>query len=172
MPDQDDKGIVPNESEPEKIPEALKEVAQELGEERVRRIINIVQEHYSGPLPHPRQFAQFGEVLPTAPERILRMAEKQQEMEERRLVMEEKEQEFDHRMRWKMLEGDERRANWGLGLGAFIFVVVFGAAMYLIIAGYQTAGYIALATLALNGIVNFIRVGRERIQPSKSDIDE
>lgn len=34
------------------------------------------QEIYAGPLPHPDDFARYGEVVPTAPERILTMAEK------------------------------------------------------------------------------------------------
>ncbi|WP_370868052.1 DUF2335 domain-containing protein [Phaeovulum sp.] len=34
---------------------------------------------WSGALPRPEDFAKFGEIVPDAPERILRMAEKEQE---------------------------------------------------------------------------------------------
>jgi len=151
MTEKGDDGLVPIESEPEQLPEELKEVAQEVGEEKVRRILalhSIHMERHSGPLPHPKLFSQYGEVQKDAPERILRMAEK--------------EQEHEHLKEMKLLEGDEKRANWGLGLGFFIFVIVFIGAIYLISIGFEIAGYVSLAALALNGVINFFRTGRER----------
>lgn len=37
-----------------------------------------MQQHYSGPLPPAQEFKAYGDVLPSAPERILAMAEKEQ----------------------------------------------------------------------------------------------
>ena len=45
-----------------------------------REEIELMSERYwSGSLPRPEDFAKFGEIIPDAPERILRMAEKEQE---------------------------------------------------------------------------------------------
>jgi len=42
----------------------------------VERIQGIVaQQHFSGPIPHPDIFRQYGEIIPDAPERILRVFE-------------------------------------------------------------------------------------------------
>lgn len=38
-----------------------------------------MEQSYSGPLPSPQDFAAYKETLPTAPERILEMAEREQE---------------------------------------------------------------------------------------------
>lgn len=150
MPDKGDDELVPAE-EPEQLPDELKEVALEIGEEKVRNIIalhSVHMERHTGPLPHPKLFAQYGEVLPDAPERILRMAEK--------------EQDHEHLKEMKQVEGDEKRANWGLGMGFFIFTTVFFGAIYLIVIGQEIAGYVSLAALVLNALVNFFRTGRER----------
>jgi uncharacterized membrane protein len=159
MANDGDNDLIPSEGEPPQLPPELIEVAREVGEEKVRRILAIHAERHSGPLPHPKLFAQYGEALKDAPERILRMAEKQQEMAER-------DQAHNHAVGMKMLDGDERRANWGLFLGFLLFVVVFGGAVYLIAIGFESAGYASLGALALSGIVNFIRVGRERNPPN------
>ena len=162
MTDEGGKDLIPGERDEPQLPPELREVAREVGEEKVRRILAIHQETHSGPLPHPKLFAQYGEVLQDAPERILRMAEKQQEMAQ-------KDQAHSHAVGMKMLDGDEKRANWGLALGFFLFVSVFGGAIYLIAIGYEIAGYVSLGALALSGIVNFIRVGRERNSHDKNE---
>lgn len=153
MTDDGDKALTPSSNQPEELPEELKKIAQEVGEEKVRRILAIRSEQYSGPLPHPRLFAEYGRALPDAPERILRMAEKEQ----------------DHNLAvgMKMLDGDEKRANWGLGLGFVLVVSLFLGAIYLLAIGYELAGYASLGVIALGGIVNFIRVGRERRSDEK-----
>ena len=43
---------------------------------RVQKI--MAQEHFSGPLPHPRHLIEYDAILPGAAERILTMAEKAQ----------------------------------------------------------------------------------------------
>ncbi len=59
-----------------RIPDEIIEKAG--GKENVRRIFSYF-ESFSGPLPHPKIFAQYKAVMPDAPKRIFRMAEKQQE---------------------------------------------------------------------------------------------
>lgn len=69
----------------------LEEVLDGLPEDRqdkIRRIVAVAQESsaFMGPLPHPSHFEGYNNVLPGAAERILAMAEKQQDydMEQRR----------------------------------------------------------------------------------------
>lgn len=47
---------------------------------KIRRIVAVAQESsFAGPLPHPSHFEGYNKVLPGAAERILAMAEKQQD---------------------------------------------------------------------------------------------
>ena len=130
------------------LPEDFKDLLTRVGDkETVMRIISIAEE-YSGTVPHPRTIAQFKETMPDAPDRIFRMAEKQQ----------------DHRiyLETKVIEGDIRRADMGLILGFIIFIAFGIGGMALLFVGKDLEGYIALATSILGGVGNFIRVGRER----------
>lgn len=43
-------------------------------QQRVKQVITQ-QSHFQGPIPHPDIFRQYGEVIPDAPERILRVFE-------------------------------------------------------------------------------------------------
>lgn len=54
----------------------MKDEHQETGEERAT--VLSMQQHYSGPLPPAQEFKSYGEVLPSAPDRILTMAEAEQ----------------------------------------------------------------------------------------------
>lgn len=67
-----------------------------------RAAIVHAQVEFSGPLPHPQTLRQYDEVLPGAAERILRMAEKQQ----------------DHRIGM-----DQSGVRRKLGTGSRLFVV-------------------------------------------------
>ena len=53
------------------------EIIEESGN---RRAVVAETKFSSGPLPAPEEFQRYGEVLPDAPERILRMAEHELEM--------------------------------------------------------------------------------------------
>lgn len=54
----------------------MKEEQDSMGKETATLV--SMQQHYSGPLPPAQEFKSYGEVLPSAPERILAMAEKEQ----------------------------------------------------------------------------------------------
>jgi len=132
----------------DRLPEDFRDLFTKVGDkETVMRIISIAEE-YSGAVPHPRTIAQFKETMPDAPDRIFKMAEKQQ----------------DHRMylETRVIEGDIRRADLGLILGFIIFIAFGVGGMALLFVGRGIEGYIALATSILGGVGNFIRVGRER----------
>lgn len=126
-------------------PELVREAG---GKDVVNRIIRFYTESFSGPVPHPRIIAQYMDVLPDAPERIFKMAEKQQ----------------DHRMGLEnmVIGGDVKRADLGLRLGFVIFAIVVVGAVILLALGKDIAGYITLGTGLSASILNFIWVGSER----------
>ena len=65
--------------------------------QKIAKIVVQRMEGFVGPLPHPEHFAHYDETLPGAAERILRMAEKEQ----------------DHRHAWERTE-----IRWEMGLAA------------------------------------------------------
>ncbi|MHB0940058.1 MAG: DUF2335 domain-containing protein, partial [Armatimonadota bacterium] len=113
-------------------------------------------ESFSGPLPHPKIFAQYKSVMSDAPKRIFRMAELQQE----------------HRFGLEnmVIKSDINRANMGLWLGFILFLSFGIGAMVLLAIGKDIQGYSLLATSILGGAINFIRVGRERTKETQNEV--
>ena len=126
----------------------LEELTKEVGSRETAIKIVSYAEKYSGFLPHPRIMAQYKSILPDAPDRIITMAEIQQQ----------------HRMRLEssVIQGDVYRANLGLALGFTLFFSFAIGAIFLLGIGKDIQGYSFLATSILGGIGNFIKVGRER----------
>lgn len=85
---------------------------------------------WSGVLPRPEDFAKFGEVVPTAPERLLRMAELEQQ----------------HRMALEVmiLPENMRAARRGQQLGAAISIAALGLASVTALMGAPWQVSIAL----------------------------
>jgi len=141
----------------EEIPEELIEIVEDEGIDsasKVRRIKTSLA-LYSGPLPPPSMFAAYKEVLDDAPERIMVLAEKEQD---HRHTMNFSEGEI----RRSLVESDINRANKGLLFGFLLFILFMGVSLTLFLTGNETAGYITFFTNIGGIIVNFIRVGRER----------
>jgi len=69
----------------------------------------LAQLQYEGLIPPPGLLAQFGEIIPDAPERILQMAERQEAHRQR--------------MEWENLRGSQRRSWGGLVCGFIVAVV-------------------------------------------------
>ena len=65
----------------EAIPEELRAVLSDIPAPKRQQAIQVLMAMAvrSGPLPSPEDFARYGEVLSDAPDRILRMAERQSE---------------------------------------------------------------------------------------------
>ncbi|HHX76729.1 MAG TPA: DUF2335 domain-containing protein [Firmicutes bacterium] len=93
--------------------------------------------------------AQYKDIIPDAPERILAMAERQHA----HCIDTEK----------KIIEGDIARANLGLSLGFILFILLEIGAIILL-AKDKDSGYALLITGLVPGIRNIIHVGRERQQ--------
>jgi uncharacterized membrane protein len=105
-------------------------------------------ELHTGPLPHPDILARYDQILPGAAERIIRMAEHQQ----------------DHRMTMEstVIRSDVNQARWGLICGFVLSVIVISVSGYLIGQGHDIAGG-ALGGLDLVSLVGvFIYGSRTR----------
>lgn len=93
---------------------------------------------YSGPIPDAESLAKYGEVIPDAPERILRMAEKQ--AEHRQFI--EK----------RVIGSDLNRAYLGVACAFVISMTVILTGFYLVLHGQSIPGTIftglGLASLA------------------------
>jgi uncharacterized membrane protein len=109
---------------------------------------------YTGPLPPAEQIRAYEEVLPGSADRILRMAEHQQE----------------HRQGLEKTTVDEaaNRSWWGLRLGFVIALAVVGVGAGAIFTGHALAGFAVIIGQAaiLAGVFVYGRVDqrRERVQ--------
>lgn len=86
------------------------------------RIAQVVQKSHSGPLPAPEDFAEYEKALPGSCDRILKMAEKQQD--------------YVYEINKRRLNGDFSEARWGqvcavllglVGIAACVFTAQIGA---------------------------------------------
>jgi uncharacterized membrane protein len=109
----------------------------------------VVEESYGGPIPHPHHFAEFEQVCPGSADRILKMAELQQEhviqMEERAQVDE---------------AADRQR---GMYLGFLGLIALIGAGMWCVVNGQALAAGGFLGVGALGTIGHFIG-GRQNVK--------
>lgn len=104
--------------------------------------VTAVRASWCAPLPPPNALARYNDVLPGAAERILQMAERQQEQ--------------DHNAQMEaigiertVVVSDARRAYLGLLAGFIIFLLVISGGIYLIASGYDWAGIVQLALTCL-----------------------
>lgn len=103
-----------------------------------RSAVVHAQMEFSGPLPPPQILGQYDQVLPGAAERILQMAEKQQ----------------NHRI--DMNRSGVQRANWGLGAGFSLSVLGLGLTAFLVLHGHDAAGSILGGTTFLSLVGTFV----------------
>lgn len=101
---------------------------------------------FSGPLPPPSMYAGYNEVLPGSAERILSMAEKEQE----------------HRINWedRALETTTREAALGQWLGFATGLACIASSIYLAMNGNQLVAGILAGVSVLGLVKKFIR-GRD-----------
>jgi uncharacterized membrane protein len=92
----------------------------------------------SGPLPPPEVLIRYNEAVPNGAERIMVMAEKQN----------------DHRIKQeaKVIDEDIRRQRWGLALGFIVALAGLAAASYISVYASPIAGAV-VAALDLGGMV-------------------
>lgn len=110
----------------------------------VRRVTQQVSASFSGPIPPPDILIKYNDAIPHGAERILEMAEKQNE----------------HRMalETKVISADIVRANFGVAAG-LIVAVLFGVLSFLLIRGGQQVAGLILGTGDLVGLVGVFVYG-------------
>lgn len=117
-------------------------MAKELESSNNRRVLvgtMMEQSSYSGPLPKPSDFAAYKDALPSAPERIMTMAEE--------------EQTHRHTIEKELLKNANRENFLGQFLAFILALECLGVATYLGIQGHDTlAGAIIAITAVLASI--------------------
>lgn len=110
---------------------------------------------WSGPYPPPNLLQGYEDVLPGSADRLIKMAEKQQD--------------HRHYLEKIAIEGGSRRAWWGLWLGFVISLVVLGLGTLTILQGYEWVGGTVMGAdvVALAGV--FVYGQR---QQSKERVDK
>ena len=113
--------------------------------------VTAIRASWRAPLPPPSALARYNDVLPGAAERILQMAERQQQQDhnaemaaigiERTVVVQ-----------------DARRAYLGMLAGFIISLLVIGGGIYLIATGRDWAG-VVLISINLSGLVGVFVYG-------------
>lgn len=117
-------------------PDEINRIIQQLPNESDRRVIEAVvtERMFQGPLPPPEFLAAYKQVLPDAPERIMAMAER--------------EQQHRHNSDDKMIKGAISQRSTGQVLG-FILALLFGVASVILGLNGQTwlAGILGTSTV-------------------------
>lgn len=140
----------------EKLPAPLREALSQPGvsPQLVSMTLAAFTASYVGPLPPAEQIRAYEEVLPGSADRILAMAERQQE----------------HRQNLERVTVNEatNRSWWGLRLGFVIALVVIGVGAGAIFTGHALAGFgvIIAEAAALAGVfvVGRVEQRRERVE--------
>lgn len=112
-----------------------------LSDEQILRL-SISRQEFSGPLPPPATLKAYELIESGLASRIVDQAERQAQ----------------HRMELEkiVIEGDSKRANWGLGLGACVAVIWIGCSTFLIMNGHDVAGAVGITTNAVSLVGVFI----------------
>lgn len=127
-------------------PDLLKNLSAEKKKQLASTVFMMQMRSHSGPLPSPDTFDGYERVLPGAAERILVMAEKQQ----------------DHRMDLEKKHLLEQLFQSKLGqiFGLIIAVVCISVGAFLVMNGHETAGIILFGS-TLIGLVTIFVIGKK-----------
>ena len=120
-------------------PDNITRIIQGIKSESDRKVIEsvVMERLFAGPLPPPEYLAQYKSILPDAPERIMAMAEK--------------EQQHRHDVDNTMVEGGLKQRSRGQVLG-FILALFFGVASLFLGLKGQTALAGILGTTTVIGL--------------------
>lgn len=125
---------------PQEVLDKLKEALDKLPEHV--RVSVLEAASFSGPLPPPTMYREYENVLAGSAERILAMAEKEQ----------------DHRTTWETtaLSASRQETKRGQWFGFAIAVACIGAAMVLAAGGHEVVAGIALGASAVGLVGRFL----------------
>ena len=116
-------------------------------------------EMYSGPLPHPDLLNRYREIIPDAPERILRMAERQSE---HRIEMER-----------RLIVNGIWNERAGLVFGFIVCLTALVCGVLIVQSGYEGFGFAAIIAAIASPIAVFMYVKRrEKALEPDSEISQ
>lgn len=119
-----------------------------------QRIVQQSMQAFSGPLPPPAMLAQYNDILPNGAERIMQMAERQQE--------------HRHSLEKRVVNSNTFDQRLGLCLGFIIMMSVAGAGVWLISSGRDAAGTAALVASVAGPVTAFI-YGRRKQEAERAE---
>ena len=114
----------------------------------------------AGPLPHPRLLKEYDRIINKGAERIMIMAEKQQES---RIEGEKETREINKHIADKQLKLQSR----GQIIALIVILLIFGLVVLFTFTGHETVAYILLGIGVVGIITAFMGVGNKK----KSDND-
>ena len=112
-------------------------------DEILRRITTVVySEKFSGPIAHPKHLREYESILPGSADRIITMAETQQ----------------NHQVSMERLVVDKEYGDRRIGMliGAALFVLLIGCAFASAFLGNNIAAALFLTTAAIGGVSLFV----------------
>ncbi len=150
-PECNDDSIVTSDVIEESIEEVIEIIDQDPA--RAKTELQLIKKqlsmsYWSGPLPRPSEFGEYGHYVPDAPERILQMTENEQGHRHETDLLKLK--HAIHQGEWDLEEAVknaawERKMQLVGFLMAFILALVFiGCATYLLSNGKEIGGFVSL----------------------------
>lgn len=109
---------------------------------RVERVLIHRQEQFQGPIPHPNHLKQYEEICPGAADRLIKMAEAQQQAEIDALALDQAN------------EADDRKRGLRFGFAAFSILVLAAAACAYFNQPWLGGAF--LATSAVSAVAVFV----------------
>lgn len=119
-------------------------------QDNVKQIIVTKTEITSGPLPHPDLVEKYNEVIPNGAERIMRMAELQQE---NRFIENRETREINKEIAMSKLKYFKR----GQLMGFILAFVLLGLATLFVFTGYENMAYLLFSVGALSLVGIFVK---------------
>ena len=110
-------------------------------------------EMHSGPLPHPDLLGRYQDIIPDAPERILRMAEKQ----------------GDHRVAIEksLIHANILNERLGLFCGLIVCLVALYCGTTILLGGHELFGFAAIVTALASPLGVYVYVRKEDKKKSR-----
>ena len=116
--------------------------------------------HYSGPLPQSEELARYNEIIPNAAERILKMAENEQQhrfdVDSKQLAAQTLNDENVYKQNLKLLETAHRSDVLRICGASFTCLVIIVAGIATIFKGYPTQGASIICTTVVGIIASYL----------------
>lgn len=148
---------VKDENSGEFVPVAV-ESAEGNDSGQFSRIILSAEHMHSGPLPSVETFREYGEVVADAPERILRMAEK--------------EQDASHEFTRSAIGHEKTLVSQGQWMGFITMLVALLGGIGITLAGHPWVGAALVSPAVLTAIMRFYFKGHHEVKSEPQDKTE